>query len=98
MWLAAVLASGLSGDPQLPALDAFTAEVDRIVLAGRQMPPALLLDVARLPSAGDRMLALVYLRRSGLLTGPAVSLDQVVFQAKGDTGQTSVTAGAVDED
>lgn len=79
MWLAAFLAASLGGDPDIAPLDAFTKEVDRIVLSGRQMPPALLLDVSRLPSAGDRMMALVYLRRTGLLTGPLVSLDRTVF-------------------
>lgn len=79
MWLAALLAAGLNGDPAAPQLDAFMAEVDRIILSGRLMPPAMLLDVARLPTAGERMMALVYLRRAGLLTGPAVALDGTVF-------------------
>ena len=81
MVLAAILAVGLA---VTPSLDAFTAEIDRLVLAGRPMRPALLLDVQRLPNAGQRMQALIYLRRSGLLTGPAISLDDVVF-LKGTT-------------
>ena len=76
MMLAAVLAAGLAA---APGLDALTAEIDRMVLAGRPMQPALLLDVRRLPDAGDRMQALIYLRRSGLLTGQALSLDEMVF-------------------
>ena len=76
MMLVAVLTAGLAATP---GLDALTAEIDRLVLAGRPMRPALLLDVRRLPDAGQRMQALVYLRRSGLLTGPAISLDDVVF-------------------
>ena len=76
MMLAAVLAAGLAG---APGLDALKAEIDRMVLAGKPMQPALLLDVRRLPDAGDRMLALIYLRRSGLLTGSALSLDETVF-------------------
>ena len=76
MLLAAFLAGGLAG---APGLDALTAEIDRLVLAGKPMRPALLLDVRRLPDAGDRMLALIYLRRSGLLTGPTLSLDEAVF-------------------
>lgn len=82
MWLAAFLAASLSSDPAVPSLDAFMAEVDRIILSGRQMPPAMLLDVARLPDVGERMTALVYLRRSGLLTGPPVPLDGTVFLAE----------------
>lgn len=76
MILATFLTAGLAA---APGLDALTAEIDRLVLAGRPMTPALLLDVRRLPNAGDRMQALIYLRRSGLLTGPAVPLDQTVF-------------------
>lgn len=76
MVLAGVLAAGLAS---APGLDALIAEIDRIVLSGRPMPQALLLDVRRLPDAGDRMQAVIYLRRSGLLTGSAVSLDDVVF-------------------
>lgn len=76
MVLAGILAAGLAS---APGFDALIVEIDRVVLAGRPMPPALLLDVRRLPDAGDRMRAVIYLRRSGLLTGSAVSLDDVVF-------------------
>lgn len=76
MILAAFLTAGLAA---APGLDALTAEIDRLVLAGRPMTPALLLDVRRLPNAGDRMQAIIYLRRSGLLTGSAVPVDQNVF-------------------
>lgn len=89
MWTIALLAAGLAGDPAATPLDQFTAEVDRIVLSGRRMPPAMLLDVARLPDAGDRMMALVYLRRTGLLTGPAVALDGTVFQVPQATDRAS---------
>ncbi len=76
MILAALLTAGLAG---APGFDALTAEIDRLVLTGRPMQPALLLDVRRLPDAGDRMKALIYLRRSGLMTGPVVPLDGTVF-------------------
>lgn len=99
MWLAAFLAAGLSADPGAPSLDAFMAEVDRIILSGRQMPPALLLDVARLPDAGQRMKAVVYLRRTGLLTGPPVPLDGTVFIAEPALGGIPTQpAGPADED
>ena len=45
MLLAAFLAGGLAG---ATGLDALTAEIDRLVLAGKPMRPALLLDVRRL--------------------------------------------------
>ena len=82
--LVAALAAGLAA---APGLDALTAEIDRLVLAGRPMRPALLLDVRRLPDAGDRMQALIYLRRSGLLTGPALSLDEMIFLQPGPPPQ-----------
>ena len=98
MRLAAFLAAGLSSDPGVPPLDAFMAEVDRIILSGRQMPPAMLLDVARLPDVGKRMMALVYLRRTGLLTGPAVPLDGTVFLAEpAVAGIPAPSAEAADE-
>ncbi|MFD1796704.1 hypothetical protein FQV27_12785 [Paracoccus aurantiacus] len=75
--LAGILAAGLAGAPGLPEI---IAEIDRLVLSGRQMPAAFMLDVRRLPDAGDRMQALVYLRRAGLLTGSAQPLDGIVFQ------------------
>ncbi len=87
MWLAAVLAAGLIGDPDAAQLEAFKAEVNRIVLSGRKMPPAMLLDVARLPDPGTRMMALVYLRRAGLLTGPAVPLDGTVFLTEPESSE-----------
>jgi hypothetical protein len=89
---AAILAAGLTA---APGIDALTAEIDRLVLAGRPMQPALLLDVRRLPKAADRMQALIYLRRSGLLTGPAVSLDEMVFL---QTARPASHEGSADED
>lgn len=86
MWQILLLAAGLSGAPYTHDLTVFQHEVDRIILSGRQMPPALLLDVARLKRPADRMLALVYLRRTGLLTGERVSLDRVVFHENDRNG------------
>ena len=68
-----------------PTLDQITAKVNETVLAGRQMPPDFLLTIGRMEDAGDRMLAIVYLRRSGLLTGAAVDLDHVVFRREIDS-------------
>ncbi|MFV0293222.1 MAG: hypothetical protein ACK5II_08400 [Paracoccus sp. (in: a-proteobacteria)] len=81
--LAAVLSAGLADVPADLSLDALMSEIDHLVLTGRKMPRAFLLDVERLPDPAGRMLALIYLRRAGLLTGSAVSLDQVVFQLPG---------------
>ncbi|WBU60212.1 hypothetical protein [Paracoccus albus] len=86
MWQIFLLSAALSSAPDVHDLTSFTQEVDRIVLSGRRMPPALLLDVARLQRPADRMLALVYLRRTGLLTGEPVSLDRVVFHEDDGNG------------
>ncbi|MBA4490786.1 hypothetical protein [Paracoccus sp. S1E-3] len=100
MILAAFLTAGLAA---APGLDALTTEIDRLVLAGRPMQPALLLDLRRLPDAGDRMKALIYLRRSGLMTGPAVPLEGTVFlrpavtAAPPDAGRPAPTEDAADE-
>lgn len=100
MLFVALLAAGLSSDVAGPDFEDFVAEADRLVLSGRPMPAAFLLDVKRLPEASDRMRALVYLRRSGLLTGPALSLDDIVFQTDAGPGrvQTEPAKAPKDED
>ena len=74
--LAALIASPAAGAPTLPEL---MAEIDGFVLEGRNMPVDYLLRLRSLPQPAERMEALIYLRRSGLLRGPAVSLDNNVF-------------------
>lgn len=61
-----------------PSLDAFIVEVNEMVLSGQPMPPAFLREVQRLPSASDRLQALVYLRRSGLFSGSVLPLDKIL--------------------
>ncbi len=72
-----LLAAAMAG---VLGFDDLRAEIDRIVLSGRSMPKAMMLDVRRLPSASERMLAIAYLRRSGLLSGTAVDMEKIVFQ------------------
>ncbi|WP_313135981.1 hypothetical protein [Paracoccus jeotgali] len=99
MLLGAVLATGLSATVASgQGLDDLTAEIDRLVLSGRSMPPALLLDLRRLPDAGQRMQAVVYLRRSGLLTGGPLDLDDVVFLPEPAEAADVFTDGATDGD
>ncbi|WBU56730.1 hypothetical protein [Paracoccus sediminicola] len=86
MMLAAVLLSGSIGfGAQGQGFEELTRVIDGLVLSGRSLPPAFLLDVERLPSASDRMLALIYLRRSGMLTGDPVALDELVFDGPAPT-------------
>lgn len=48
-------------------------ELDAILLAGEALPADFLPGLAPLPPA-DRLLAVAYARRAGLLTGPALPL------------------------
>ncbi|WBU53136.1 hypothetical protein [Paracoccus sp. SCSIO 75233] len=79
MILAAILSSALVSVEPAEDLDTIKSEVNRLVLAGASIPPDFLLRVQRLDDPADRMDAVVYLRRSGLMTGPAVSLDRYVL-------------------
>lgn len=98
MWQAFLLAAALNGATDARGLDSFTAAVDQIVLSGRQMPPAMLLDVARLPDAADRMMAIIYLRRAGLLTDDPLSLDRIVFPRQAAEGKKDNQTGLPDAD
>lgn len=81
--LALVAATGASAaDTAPPAADAARAtplgemmrELDAILLAGEALPPDFAPKLAPLPP-GERLLAVAYARRAGLLTGPALPLD-----------------------
>ncbi|MRX49701.1 hypothetical protein GI374_04405 [Paracoccus sp. S-4012] len=52
------------------ALAAFIAEADRWLYAGERAPADLPIRLRRLPPA-ERLLAIAYLRRTGLFDGPA---------------------------
>lgn len=98
MVLAGFLAAALTA---APGLDDMIAEIDRLILSGRPMPAALLLDVRRLPSPEERMQAVIYLRRSGLLTGAPLSLDELVFlrpKTLAPIDAPDPEEGSVDED
>ncbi|SDD98145.1 hypothetical protein SAMN05421538_103171 [Paracoccus isoporae] len=79
MLMAMLLSAAISDAPARPSLHDFTSEVDRILLSGRAMPRALLLDLDRLDRASDRFLAVIYLRRSGLLTGAEMPLERLLM-------------------
>ncbi|WBU63958.1 hypothetical protein [Paracoccus aerodenitrificans] len=87
MVLAGFLAASLSLVP-VPELAEMTEEIDALVLAGKAVPPDFLLRVRRMASPEERMQIVVYLRRSGLLTGPALDLHRYVFNAESGTSQT----------
>lgn len=59
---------------EAPTLARVTERIDELVLSGQSLPPDMILTVSRLPQPADRVLALVYLRRAGLLTGDPVEI------------------------
>ncbi|MDO5657941.1 MAG: hypothetical protein Q4G36_06425 [Paracoccus sp. (in: a-proteobacteria)] len=77
--LAALIAAPAMAAPSLPEV---MDEIDTFVLEGRSMPVDYLLRLRTLREPADRMSALIYLRRAGLLRGPVVSLDNNVFIAQ----------------
>ncbi|MDO5605155.1 MAG: hypothetical protein Q4G25_08350 [Paracoccus sp. (in: a-proteobacteria)] len=74
--------TGIALEASTPSenLIALQAEIDGLVLSGQRMPAAFLLELERLPDAAERMQVIVYLRRSGLMTGREVPLDRHVFR------------------
>ena len=83
MLAAALLTAALSAGDAPVDLTSVTREIDALVLTGQSLPPDFMLKLRRLPLPGDRMQALIYLLRAGLLGGPAVSLDDLVFDIPG---------------
>lgn len=54
-------------------------DLDAMLLAGEPLPPDFLLELAPLPPA-ERLLAVAYARRAGLLTGPALPLADLLAE------------------
>lgn len=73
--LTLVLAAGLTPPPA--GFDEFRVEARQMVLAGEALPPDFLLSLSGLDEA-DRLLAVIYLRRAGLLTGPTIPLGRIL--------------------
>ena len=79
-FLLAALTDGAieAAQPDLPpAVAANAAEASERLLAGENLPPDYRLRLLALPPE-ERMLAIVYLRRTGLLRGEAFPLDDIL--------------------
>ncbi|SEN63642.1 hypothetical protein SAMN04489859_1011104 [Paracoccus alcaliphilus] len=79
-FLLAALTDGaiVAAQPDLPpAVAAIAAEASERLLAGENLPPDYRLRLLALPPE-ERMLAIVYLRRTGLLRGEAFPLDDIL--------------------
>lgn len=69
------------GEPELPpAVAAIAAEASERLLAGESLPPDYRLRLLALPPA-ERLLAIIYLRRTGLLRGDPWPLEDVLRPA-----------------
>lgn len=81
MLIAAIIALGTSAVPaempMLPEAAAFASEAAGWLLEGRNLPPDYRLRLMRMPPEA-RLQALVFLRRSGLLTADAWPLDDIL--------------------
>ena len=85
---AAPAAARSADDAAMPALPTASAavekplqevlgEIDGILLAGEALPPDFVLGLLPLPP-GERLVAVAYARRAGLLTGPALPLSELL--------------------
>lgn len=72
----AVATSG-TGAPAPTELEAFTSDASAMLLEGRELP-ADYRHRLRAMSPGDRLQAIVFLRRSGLLSGDLWSLEDIL--------------------
>lgn len=70
-------ASEVPGEP----LSEVLRGLDAILLAGEALPPGFLHGLASMPPA-ERLLAVAYARRAGLLTGPALPLAEILAEAR----------------
>lgn len=81
MLIAAIIALGTSAAPAdlplLPDAAAFAEEATGWLLEGRNLPPDYRLRLMRMPPEA-RLQALVFLRRAGLLTADAWTLDDIL--------------------
>lgn len=76
--LMAAAAMAIDAEPTLPpAVAAFAAEANEWLLAGETLPPDYRLRVLAM-SPADRVVTIIYLRRIGLLTEGAWSIDDLL--------------------
>lgn len=73
--MAALASTAPEGAPD--SLGRILGDAEQWVLDGKSLPPDYLIRIEGLEPA-DRFIAIVYLRRAGLLVGPAVDLDRLL--------------------
>lgn len=76
------------GDQSSLSLADFQMKVNQWLLDGRNFHPTLALEISQIEPKADRLLAIVYLRRSGLLTGDSLDIDRIVLKNGKSTAQT----------
>ncbi len=79
--VSAALAGGMPQAAQAPTRDGLIAEATDLMLNGEQLPPDLDVRLMQLAPA-DRIEVLIFLRRSGMLTGPSWTIDQLLAPPK----------------
>ena len=75
--VSAALAGGMPQAAQAPTRDGLIAEATDLMLNGEQLPPDLDVRLMQLAPA-DRIEVLIFMRRSGMLTGPGWTIDQLL--------------------
>lgn len=76
--MAALLIAGAS-----PEAEAYAAEAQVRLLAGQGLPRDFRRQLAALAPT-DRFAVVIWLRRTGLLTGPAIPIDEMLAPARAD--------------
>ncbi|MDB6178749.1 hypothetical protein PAF17_14725 [Paracoccus sp. Z330] len=76
-FMLAVSAAGASAEMPTPQMSAFERDATNWLLEGRDLPPDYRLRLLEM-GPSERLQILVFLRRSGLLTGDSWSLDDIL--------------------
>ncbi len=75
--ISAALAGGALPGSAAPTRDGLIQEATDLLLSGEALPPDLDLRLMELPPA-ERIEVLIFMRRSGMLTGPGWTIDQLL--------------------
>lgn len=66
-----------------PEAEAYASQAQNLLLAGQGLPRDFRRELAALDPV-DRFAVVIWLRRSGLLTGPAIPLDEMLAPVPGN--------------
>ena len=75
--MSAALAGGVPPSSAPPTRDSLIQEATNLLLSGEKLPPDLDLRLMELAPT-DRIEVLIFLRRSGMLTGPGWTIDRLL--------------------